>query len=111
MSVLSKKLRKAREVEVKVGDFTFTVLRPTDLEMLELRGQQMGTAILPYIVGWSGVSELAMTGSGAPHPLDYDADACAEWLSDRLDILGKIVDAVFEAYSAHIQKVADAVKN
>lgn len=111
MSAIAEKLRKAREVTVDAAGFTFTVRRPTDLEMIDLFKARAGRAILPYIVGWSGVSELAMLGTGAPHPLDFDADACAEWLEDRLDILNAIVAAVFKAYETHQEKLANAVKN
>lgn len=111
MSALAEKLRKAREVRVEVGDFTFTVRRPTDLEMIELNKANAGRAILPFVVGWGGVTELAMLGTGAPHPVDFDADACAEWLEDRIDLLSEIVNAVFKAYEDHQKKLADAVKN
>jgi hypothetical protein len=111
MSALADKLRKAREVKVEAYGFTFTCRRPTDLEMIELRGARIGRAIMPYVIGWDGVTELSMTGSGAPHPLDFDHEACTEWLADRLDLLGAITEGVFNAYQAHAEKVQAAVKN
>lgn len=111
MSALAEKLRKAREVKVEAGGFTFIVRRPTDLEMIELRGAKVTRVILPFISGWDGVSELAMLGTGAPHPLPFDAEACAEWLKDRLDLLGEITQAVFDAYQKHVDDVGQAVKN
>lgn len=111
MSALSEKLRKAREIKVEAGGFTFIVRRPTDMEMVELRGEKFARAILPYIVGWEGVTEIAVLGTGAPHPVDFDQQACSEWLQDRLDILGSVVNAVFDAYSKHTEKLAESVKN
>lgn len=111
MSALAEKIRKAREVEVKSDGFAFTVLRPTDLEMIELRQKPMGRAIMPFVIGWHGVSELTMLGNGSPHPLPFDSEACAMWLEDRLDLLSAITEGVFNAYTAHAQKVGEAVKN
>lgn len=108
---LAEKLRKAREVKVEAAGFTFTVRRPTDLEMIELQQQTAARAILPYVVGWEGVSELSMFDGGTPHPLPFDAVVCAEWLQDRLDILTAIVAAVFKAYEAHQIKLAELAKN
>ena len=111
MSSLSEKLRKARETKVEAAGFSFVVRRPTDLEMIDLRKQSTGRAALPYVIGWEGVSELSMLGTGSPHPLDFDAVACAEWLPDRLDILAAIVEALFNAYQAHATKTEEALKN
>lgn len=108
---LAEKLRKAREVKVEVSGFTFTVRRPTDLEMIELQKQSAARAILPFIVNWEGVSELSMFDGGTPHPLPFDSSVCAEWLQDRLDILSAIVNSAFKAYEDHQIKVADAAKN
>lgn len=108
---LAEKLRRAREIRCEVGCFIFLVRRPTDLEMLELHGKKFGRAVLPFVVGWEKVSELSMLDGGTPHPLDFDADACTEWLSDRLDLLGPLVDRVIEAYEAHAKALEDAAKN
>jgi hypothetical protein len=111
MSALADKIRKAREVKVEADGLTFIVRRPTDLEMIDLRGAKMGRAIINFIVGWEGVTELSLTGTGAPHPLDFDADACGTWLEDRLDITSKLVESVFKAYAEHQEKQGAAVKN
>lgn len=108
---LAEKLRKAREVRLEQDDFVLICRRPTDLEMIELRGNRAGRALLPFVVGWERVSEQVITGNGAPHPLPFDEELRDEWLVDRLDLLGKVAEAVFTAYEAHVDKVADAVKN
>lgn len=108
---LADKLRKAREVKVESNGFTFIVRRPTDLEMIELNKQNAARAVIPFICGWEGVSELSMFDGGSPHPLPFDAEACATWLEDRLDILLSIVQAVFDAYAEHQKKLAEAAKN
>jgi hypothetical protein len=108
---LADKIRKAREVKVEVDTFTFTVRRPTDLEMIELQKQTAARAILPFIVDWSGVSELSMFDGGSPHPLPFDQEACATWLEDRLDILSQIVKQAFAAYQNHKAKIEQLTKN
>lgn len=108
---LADKIRKAREVKVEIDDFTFTVRRPSDLEMIELQKQSAARAILDFVIGWDGVSELSMFDGGSPHPLPFDKAACSVWLEDRLDILSKIVAAVFKSYEDHALKIAETVKN
>lgn len=111
MSAIAEKLRKAREVKVEAGGFTFLVRRPTDLEAIGLRKAEAGRAVMPFIIGWENVSEIAILGKGSPHPVEFDPDLCNEWLQDRLDILSALIDAVFKAYQDHLDKVAEAVKN
>jgi hypothetical protein len=53
--------------------------------------------------------DLYPGGDGAP--VGFDADACAEWLSDRVDLLGPIAQAAVDAYDAHRQRIEDDAKN
>ena len=98
---LVEKIRKARETKVEAGGFTFVIRRPTGLEMAEMPAISRGRAILPFVIGWEGVREIDIAPGGDPHPLKFDADVCAEWLGDRLDILAPLATAVFDAYTAH----------
>ena len=108
---LADKIRKAREVKVEAAGFSFIIRRPTDLEMIELRGAKIGRAFMPFVLGWEGVSELSILGTGSPHPLPFDSETCGEWLNDRLDILSALIQAIFDAYQSHVDKVSEAVKN
>ena len=111
-SALYAKLRKAREMRVEAGGFTFLVLRPTPLEREEkLRGGNVARGILSLVVGWEGVKELDLVKGGDPHPLPFDAEACAEWLADRPDLFAEIADAVVKGFEAHIKRLDDALKN
>ena len=69
MSALAEKLRQARTLHVVAGGFDFYVLRPTPLEREEKLRGNAARGILSLIVGWGKVTELAMLGVGAPHPL------------------------------------------
>lgn len=110
MSALVDKLRRAREERVEVGGFTFTVRRPTDIEMMELSGGGTVARLLPFVVGWDGVKESDLISGGDPHPLPFDALACAEWLADRPDLLEPLVARIMERYRDHADKLAAAAK-
>lgn len=112
---LVEKLRKARESTVPIGGHRFTIRRPTELEMIELQhaGRAKGRAVLPFVIGWDdSVSSLALgLPGGDANPVAYDAAIAAEWLTDRLDLLQPLSDAVLEAYRAHEARQEDAKKN
>lgn len=108
---LVQKIRKARESRVEVGGYGFQIRRPTALEMMEINGKARGRAYLGFIIGWDGVTQLDVIPGGDPHPLEFDADVCAEWLTDRLDLLAPLTDAIDSAYAAHEARLEDAKKN
>lgn len=111
MSALLEKLRRAREVRVPVGGYTFTVRRPTDVEWIELRDRPLVRAVLPFVVGWEGVKEIDLIPGGDPHPVPFNADVCTEWLIDRIDLLPEIVEAFVKAYEDHLAQRGTAEKN
>lgn len=111
MSALSDKIRRAREIRVPIGGKTFTLLRPTTLDMLDLQGKTAARAIIPHIIGWEGVTGLDLYPGGDGAPVPFDADACAEWLADRVDLLGPIAQAAVDAYDAHRAQIEGAAKN
>lgn len=108
---LVEKIRKARELKVEAGGFTFVILRPTALDMSEMSSASRGRAILPFVIGWEGVRELDLIPGGDPHPLAFDADVCGEWLADRIDLLGPLASKVFEAFVAHQARLKDEKKS
>lgn len=111
MSALLEKIRRAREVRVTAGGFTFTVRRPTDVEWIELRNQSLVRAVLPFVVGWEGVREIDLIPGGDPHPAPFSADVCTEFLTDRIDLLPEIVDAFVKAYEDHLAQRSATEKN
>lgn len=111
MSALAEKLRKARTLQVEAGGFVFHVLRPTPLEREEKLRGNAARGILSLVTGWENVTELAMFGGGTPHPLPFDADACAEWLADRPDLFNAVAKAVVEGIEAYVLAQEAAEKN
>ncbi len=110
---LVEKMRKAREQVVEAGGFAFTIRRPTQLEMIELSAspRSKGRAVLPFVVGWSGVTGLDVVPGGDPLPLEFDPAVRDEWLTDRIDLLKPLSDAIFDAYTAEETRREDAKKN
>ena len=112
MSALLQKLLKAREKRVTLGKFVFVVRRPTPLEHEEkLRKGDVARGILSFVVGWENVTEGDIVPGGDPHPLAFDAAACAEWLADRPDLFEPIARAVVDAFGAHVRELESALKN
>lgn len=110
MSV-AEKLRRARQITKEIGGFSFTLRRPTDLEMLELRHATTPRNFIRFVVDWGPVSELDLgVPGGDPHPLAFDAEACAEWLADRPDLLVPIYEKILELYEAHAARLGAAEK-
>jgi len=110
MSLIDK-LKKARELPVPAGGFTFTVRRPTAFEWHEMQGQISARELLKFVVGWDGVKECDIVNGGDPHPVPFDAALCVSWLEDKPETAGEIVSAVVQSYRDHQAKQADAAKN
>lgn len=110
MSVIDK-MRRAREKIVVVGGFQFTIRRPTDVEMVALGGTGSIARLFPFVVNWESVREIDLIPGGDPHPLPFDADVCSEWLSDRPDLAGPLVEAILLAYDEHFAAMEAAKKN
>lgn len=110
MSALADKIRKAREKAVEVGGFSFTIRRPTDVEMVEFAGTKKAESLLKFVVGWDRVKEIDLIPGGDPVPAKFDAEACQEWLTDRSDLFPEVINAIIESYQAHKVAVGDAEK-
>ena len=112
MSALSEKLRRARTLEVPIGKHVFHVLRPTPFEyQTKLTGPDRAKGFLSLVVGWKNVVESDLVRGGDPHPLEFDAEACAEWLADRPDLYTGIVRAAAEGFVERMKSLEDAGKN
>jgi hypothetical protein len=110
MSLLEK-LRAAREQTVTVGKYSFRIRRPRALEMVEMQTLPRGRAVLPFIIGWEGVTSLDLIPGGDAHPLPFDADVAADWLTDRLDLLQPLADAIMQSYFDYEAAQETARKN
>lgn len=108
---LAEKIRKSREKGIEAGGFKFIIRRPTDLEMMEHSRNRNAVALLRFVVGWESVKELDLIPGGQPIDAPFEAEACLEWLSDRPDLMGPVVEAIVAAYQEHFAAKEAAAKN
>lgn len=113
MSALSEKMRKAREMRVECGNGkTLTVLRPTPLQWEDIvNSGRIAQGVIGLVIGWEGFVELDFVPGGDPHPLVFDPEACAEWLSDNPDVFSKVANAVLDGMTKYLEHKKDVVKN
>ena len=113
MSALSEKMRKTREMRVDCGNGkTLTVLRPTPLQWEEIvKSGNIVAGVIGLVIGWSGFVEMDFIPGGDPHPLPFDPEACAEFLSDNPATFSSVADAVIDGMTQYMEKKKAAVKN
>ncbi len=111
MNSLIEKLKRSRQSVVEAGGFTFTIRRPTDLEMFEMRGHINPRNLIQFVVGWSGVREADLINGGDPHPVEFDAQLAEEWLSDRGDLFGVLSSSILDSYHHAKAKRGESEKN
>ena len=109
---LAQKIRNARHLRIDAGGHTFLALRPTDMDMVEFNATDRHLRhLLKHVTGWDGVREMDIVAGGDPHPAPFEAEALAEWLKDRLDILSELTGKLLQAYTDHQATKEAAVKN
>lgn len=113
MSDLIKQLRKSRESKTTVGKFSFTILRPTHLQMVTVfnDGLTMPDVVREYVVGWDNVTEVDILEGATTDPVPFDKLVWAEWLSDRPDFWSPLHDAILKAYRDFAAKTEQDAKN
>lgn len=112
MSLIDK-IRKARETTVTVGGHTYTVRRPTDMDMAEIAGMggmPVKALLHRFVIGWD-LQEIDLIPGGNPVPVDFDADLMGEWFADRPDDWADLVKTIKDAYSDHVSRRSASVKN
>jgi hypothetical protein len=110
---LIERLQRARQSTVVSGGRTFTVRRPTDLEMHEVADKIDQRVVLQrFVVDWGAMTEIDLgIPGGAPEPVAFDAALWAEWIADHPEHWGDLTRAVVDGYHGHKQAMGDAAKN
>lgn len=108
-----ERLRKARQSTVVVGKYTFSVTRPTDMQMFEMRSRKIAQRDIleQYVTGWSGVTELDISAEGSNEPVIFSGDLFDEWIADRPELWAPIVTAIVDLYRAHEKAQETVAKN
>lgn len=110
-NALIKRMRKAREFQVSVGDYAFTVLRPQEGDAARFNAMSAIELATEYVVDWQGVTEADLVPSGGSDPVPFDRALWAEWCRDRHELWAPITDAISSAIAAHLEKREAAAKN
>jgi len=110
---LLRQIRKAREGTVTVDGHTFTFLRPTDAQAMELHGKQIAPHEIArdYVTAWKDVTEADIVPNGTDAKVDFDRAVWSEWLADRPDFWIPISDAILSSYKRHVDGKEAAAKN
>ncbi len=110
---LIERLRRARQTGVVSGGRSFTIRRPTDLEMHDIGGRMDQRELLTrFVIGWGVMSELDLgVPGGGPDPVPFSPELWAEWISDHPEHWDDIGRAVVESYKAHKAAQEAAAKN
>jgi hypothetical protein len=108
---LIKRLQENRKLKVKVGRFTFTCRRPTDLESAQWyrNGQNGADLFMNFVIDWDGVQEKDVMGGGGTDLLPFDLGLWQTWVVDRMDLWEPIANAIKDAYRDH-QKDMEAIE-
>ena len=115
MSDIATRMRKARQSTVKIDKYTFTIIRPTDVEAGRLWSDDsyadMPSVAKKFTVGWEGVTEANLLVSGGSDPVEFERDAWEAWCDDNQDFWKPLWTAILESYQSHQKRREDAGKN
>ena len=113
MSKLIERLQRARQTNIESNGRTFTVRRPTDLEMYEIRGKIAQRELLVrFVVGWGAMTEIDLgIPGGNPEIVKFDPELWEEWISDHPEHWDSIVSAVVDGYKSHKDALEESAKN
>lgn len=97
-----EQMRRARRRDVRAGPFGFTVELPTEMKLFALAGSESDNflanarLVKACVIGWKDVRECDLVPAGAEDEVPFKRDLFEEWIEDRPDLWGPIVEAVFE---------------
>lgn len=108
MSLIDK-LKAARQSTVSAGGYSFTIRRPTDMEVMTLQQQatQQGDILRRFVVDWSGVQEADIIPGGLNIAVAFETELFMEWVADQPALWSPLADAVIAAYHAHVETLGD----
>lgn len=111
---LIDRIRKARQSQVKSGERTFTIRRPTNFEMMELRESgavKQSEIVSRFVVDWGDITEQDLVPGGTADKVPFSQELFAEWVADHPEHWKDITEAIVAAYSEHERKFEDLTKN
>ena len=93
---IAEKIRKSREISIKVGSITFTGIRATFDEYAKYVNNSVynGDVCKLHITGWDGVKESDILDDGVDKIIPFDKEAFDEIIVDKPEWSGEIVKAL-----------------
>lgn len=108
---LIEKLKKARETQVTADGHTFTVRRPTDMEVVDMRNQtfKQGDILERFVIDWQGINEIDIIPGGTTVEVPFSTGLFMEWIADRPKLWPPLIEAILTAYDTHQKSLGDAL--
>lgn len=112
-------LRKQRTEWVDLTDKAkegerISFVRPPELEFRSFTGGVTLDHLRRYCNGWENVTEATVLGAdigSSDQPVEFDADLCAEILSDRSEWLSKVAVAMIDSINRRFAERKAALGN
>jgi hypothetical protein len=110
MASLIDKIRAARQSVVEIDNISYTISRPTDMDVLTWQGKTDGDILRKFVINWSGVNEIDLIPGGSPTPVQFETELFIESIADKPDHVALLAKAIVDSYKAHIEAREQAQK-
>lgn len=107
---LVDRIEKARESEVEIGGFKFTVRRPTPAEAEELGKIGIVPFLQRFVIGWN-LKEIDLVPGGMPEEVPFDPATFGAWIGDEQAIYRELSEKIIALFLDFRNKKAEAQKN
>lgn len=103
MNRLLDKIKKARESKLKIDGITYTVMRPTDLDTIEMRFENTKEAVLgvsKFVIGWDA-KEVDLFPGGTGSEAEFSQDVFIEYIKDHPEAWSPLIEGVRDLYQRY----------
>jgi len=111
-NLLLARLKKSRQSTLKIGEYTFTVRRPTAFEAANLFADNPTQFDIArdFVDGWDGVKDADLVPSGGNDAAEFERVLWGEWLADRVEFWEPIFDHVVKSFTDYKERKGAAGK-
>ena len=104
-----ERIRKSRISTIKACGHSFTVVRPTDLDVIDMRYDNLKDGILKcskFVTDWD-MTEKDLFSDGSDEKVRFSNDLFSEWIKDCPQYWEPIVTGLLKLHTEHRQKEED----